>query len=164
MRSFEACLCLCLLTSPVSDGADCPRAWLLIRTRLFTSPPPDAPPTAPGPPKPPERPCQASWLTPACRLLDKGSSCLPGDGEKKVNSNYNLVFQVKLETMFSVLFIPVDSNVFHQTLVNHIDIWLRHTVKTLHPSNKSHHQSYIISAAVSLGINTITWPQIGEIW
>lgn len=73
-------VCLCwkrLLTSPVSDGADCPRAWLLMRTRLFTSPPADAPPMAPGPPKPPEAPCQASWLTPVCRLLDRGSSCLP---------------------------------------------------------------------------------------
>lgn len=47
--------------SPVRDGADCPKAWLLIRTRLFTSPPPaDIPPVAPSPPNPPEGPGQAS--------------------------------------------------------------------------------------------------------
>lgn len=58
------------------EGADCPRAWFLIRTRLLASPA-DAPPIAPGAPKVPELPWQASWLTPACRLLDRGSSCLP---------------------------------------------------------------------------------------
>lgn len=78
-RIFVFCVCwFFVLTSPVRDGADCPKAWLLIRTRLFTSPPPaDIPPVAPSPPNPPEGPCQASWLTPACRLLDRGSSCLP---------------------------------------------------------------------------------------
>lgn len=51
---------VCLLTSPDSDGADCPKAWLLIRTRLFPSPPPpaDIPPAAP--PHPPGGPCQVS--------------------------------------------------------------------------------------------------------
>jgi len=77
------CVCVCVcgvsaLTSPVRDGADCPKDWLLMRTRLFVSPPAAAsPPGAPGPP------CQASWLTPVCRLQDRGSNCFPANGEGK---------------------------------------------------------------------------------
>lgn len=83
LRVLVLCANVFVLTSPVSDGADCPRTWLLMRTRLLTSPVADAPPTAPGPPKAPEGPCQASWLTPVCRLLDRGSSCLPVEGWRR---------------------------------------------------------------------------------
>lgn len=46
---------------PVRDGADCPRVWFLIRTRLVGSP----------------GCCHANWLTPLCMLLDRGRSCFP---------------------------------------------------------------------------------------
>lgn len=39
MCESGVCVCVNVLTSPVSDGADCPRTWFLMRTMLFTSAP-----------------------------------------------------------------------------------------------------------------------------
>lgn len=55
-------LCSLWLTSPaVREGADWPRDWFLMRTKLLGSP----------------GCCHAKWLTPLCMLLDRGRSCFP---------------------------------------------------------------------------------------
>jgi len=66
------------LTSPaVREGADWPKDWLLMRTKLLGSP---------------ACCCQASWLTPPCMLLDRGRSCFPVAHQKNTESGHGLFY------------------------------------------------------------------------
>lgn len=63
---------LCRLTKPaVSEGADCPRDWFLMRTRFEVSP----------------GGCQIVCPTPLWTLFDKGSSCFPLETKARYHHN-----------------------------------------------------------------------------